>query len=144
MNNDFQFIDFSQSPKGGKKLAENEFSIIYSPTTKQKNVNKSGVRPAYLTFGLANSEKLEKYTYCRLATSTISNQVFLVFNNEKGLRLSKNGSSHNIIINNVGLVEWLINRFNIDTTIKRHVMRISEDKANRLDITTFEVLSVVE
>ena len=141
MEKDIQFIDFSQNVSArGNGLGTDKFSINYN----LENFGKSGVKSTYITFGKDNTELLSKYKFCRLAVSNICNKVFLVFNNENGLYARSSGHNNNIIVNNRGLVEWLINRYNLDRKKKRHIMKISGDVSNIADIVTFEILGVSE
>lgn len=141
MEKDIQFIDFSQNVcSRGKFLGADKFSINYNP----ENFGKSGIKATYITFGKDNTELLSQFKFCRLAVSNICNKVFLVFNNEKGLYARSSGRNNNIIVNNKGLVEWLVNRYNLDKSKKRHIMKISSDMSNVADMVTFEILGVAE
>lgn len=126
-NLDFEFLDFNPKRKGGRSLGKNQFSISLHGSS-------SGI----LGFGSELKEEVERYKYLRLARQKMTQELFLVFNNEKGIELRERKRDCALMGYSKEMAKWLLAQFFNGENYGR--LQISENLANSVEYATYRVI----
>lgn len=126
-NLNFEFLDFNTKRKGGRTLGKNQFSISLHGSS-------SGI----LAFGSYLKEDVERYKYLRLARQKMTQELYLVFNNEKGIELRERKRDGALMVYSKGMAKWLLAQFFNGEEYGR--LQISENLANTVEYATYRVI----
>lgn len=125
-NLDFEFLDFEQNTKIGKALGKDMFSI----TNKGKTAGT-------ITFGREFRLEVERYKYLRIARQKMTGEVYLIFNNDKGVNLRERAGGL-LQATSKGMAKWLLAQFFNGENYGR--LQISENLANSVEYATYRVI----
>ena len=123
----FEFLDFNTKIKVGKSLGKNMFSVSFHGSA-------SGI----LAFGSELKEEVERYKYLRLARQVMTQELYLVFNNEKGIELRERKSDGALIGYSKDMAKWLLSQYFNNEKYGR--LHISENLANTVEYATYRVI----
>ena len=126
-NLNFEFLDFNTKRKGGRPLGKNQFSISLHGSS-------SGI----LAFGSYLKEDVERYKYLRLARQKMTQELYLVFNNEKGIELRERKREGALMVYSKGMAKRLLAQFFNGEEYGR--LQISENLANTVEYATYRVI----
>lgn len=126
-NLNFEFLDFNTKRKGGRPLGKNQFSISLHGSS-------SGI----LAFGSYLKEDVERYKYLRLARQKMTQELYLVFNNEKGIELRERKRDGALMVHSKGMAKWLLAQFFNGEEYGQ--LQISENLANTVEYATYRVI----
>lgn len=126
-NLNFEFLDCNTKRKGGRSLGKNMFSVSFHGSA-------SGI----LAFGRELKEEVERYKYLRLARQKMTQELYLVFNNEKGIELRERKSDGALMVHSKGMAKWLLAQFFNGEEYGR--LQISENLANTVEYATYRVI----
>lgn len=129
-NLNFEFLDFNTKRKGGRSLGKNQFSVSLHGTS-------SGI----LAFSSELKEEVERYKYLRLARQVMTQELYLVFNNEKGIELRERKRDCMLIAYSKEMAGWLLtNYFGSECYGRFH---ISENLANTVEYATYRIIDPI-
>nr|DAM25350.1 MAG TPA: hypothetical protein [Caudoviricetes sp.] len=125
-NLNFEFLDFNTNRKVGRSLGKNMFSV-----------SLHGSASGILAFGSELKEEVERYRYLRLARQVMTQELYLVFNNEKGIELRERKRDGSLIAYSKDMAGWLLSSyFNSECYGRFH---ISENLANTVEYATYRI-----
>ena len=128
-NLDFEFFDFEQNTKKGKALGKDMFSI----TTKGKTAGT-------ITFGRELRLEVERYKYLRIARQKMTGEVYLIFNNDKGVNLRERTGGL-LQATSKGMAKWLLEQYFQGVEYGR--LHISENLANTVEYATYRIIGPI-
>ena len=118
-NLNFEFLDFNTKRKGGRSLGA------------------SGI----LAFGSELKQEVERYKYLRLARQVMTQELYLVFNNEKGIELRERKRDGALMAYSKDMAGWLLtNYFDSECYGRFH---ISENLANTVEYATYRIIDPI-
>lgn len=127
-NLNFEFLDFNTKRKRGRSLGKNMFSVsLY------------GSASGTLAFGSELKEDVERYKYLRLASQVMTQELYLVFNNEKGIELRERKRDGALMCHSKEMAKWLLAQFFNGECYGR--FHISENLANTVEYATYRIIS---
>lgn len=129
-NLDFEFLDFNPKRKGGRSLGKNMFSVSFHGSA-------SGI----LSFGSELREEVNRYKYLRLARQKMTQEVYLVFNNEKGIELRERKRDGAFMAYSKDMAKWLLAQFFNGENYGR--FHISENLANTVEYATYRIIDPI-
>lgn len=129
-NLNFEFLDFNTKRKGGRAPGKNMFSVSFHGSA-------SGI----LAFGSELKEEVERYKYLRLARQKMTQELYLVFNNEKGIELRERKRDGALMAYSKDMAGWLLtNYFGSESYGRLH---ISENLANTVEYATYRIIEPI-
>lgn len=129
-NLDFEFLDFNPKRKGGRSLGKNQFSV-----------SLHGSQSGILAFGSELKEEVERYKYLRLARQKMTHELYLVFNNEKGIELRERKRDGALMAYSKDMAGWLLTNY-FDSECYRR-FHISENLANTVEYATYRIIDPI-
>lgn len=128
-NLDFEFLDFNPNRKGGRSLGKNQFSV-----------SLHGSARGILAFGSELKEEVERYKYLRIARQKMTGEVYLIFNNDKGVNLRERTGGL-LQATSKGMAKWLLEQYFQGVEYGR--LHISENLANTVEYATYRIIGPI-
>lgn len=124
---DFETLDFKQRRGGGGAIMpKNELSV----GTNGKDSKK-------LRLNSFIAKEVEPFKYLQVKRQTMTSIDFLVFNNDKGMKISRSKDGQ-VGVTCKEFVEYLVKKYgNGDIAFR---IKISNDVANKPDYATYQIL----
>lgn len=102
------------------------------------SVSFHGSASGILAFGSELKEEVERYKYLRLARQKMTQGLYLVFNNEKGIVLRERKRDGALMAYSNEMAKWLLSQFFNGENYGR--LQISENLANGVEYATYRVI----